>query len=120
YATSWRSDRKSLKLRQPSIILGLSMKTVRGYSPTQVAVSSFLGGPLATVYVLWRNFLSLGDSSAAAKTAIWGILMVLAFILVLPFIPDNIPIPRVVIPAAYTAMATSVAQKYQLTKEAIA
>ena len=87
------------------------------YSPTQVAIASFVGGPFATVYVLWKNFHSLGSDGAAKQTIIWGIVFIVAVLVALPILPDSFP--NYAIPIAYAIGARFFAEKHQMTKQAI-
>jgi hypothetical protein len=88
------------------------------YSPAQVAMGAFLGGPIAMVYVLKKNFEVLENNAAAKKTLILGSIFVLSLVLLLPFLPDNFP--NYALPFAYCITARMIANKYQLTKSAIA
>jgi hypothetical protein len=87
------------------------------YSPLQVLAASFVGGPFAAVFVLWKNFQGLGRSSRAAHTLLWGILLALLIFAILPFLPDKFP--NSPIPIAYSVAAMSIAQQSQLSKKAI-
>jgi hypothetical protein len=90
---------------------------IRLYSPNQVACAAFFGGPLATVYVLWRNFRSLGNFPSETQSLIWGALFILALLGILPFLPEKFP--NLVIPITYTIAARQMAETYQLSKQAI-
>ncbi len=93
------------------------MSKIRIYSPTQVAVGSFGGGPIATVYALWTNFRSLDNRSGAKQTIVWGSVFVVGLFLILPFLPDKFP--NYAIPVAYSMTARLIAEKFQMTKTAI-
>ena len=93
------------------------MDRIKIYSPNQVAFGSFVGGPLAVMFVLWSNFRALGNDLGARQTLIWGALFVLLLFLVVPFLPD-MP-PSMALPVAYALTARHVAEKYQLSKTAI-
>ena len=96
---------------------GIPVHKTKMYSPVQVAVSSLLGGPCAAVFVLWKNFQGLDNSSGATHTIVWGTVLVLLVFLTIPFLPEKFP--NSPIPIAYTAVAVSVARKYQLSKKEI-
>jgi tetrahydromethanopterin S-methyltransferase subunit F len=96
---------------------GSSVDKIKIYSPIQVGVGSFLGGPLAAVFVLWKNFSALDKPSAATQTLIWGLVFSVVLLVVLPYLPDKFP--NTAIPIGYTAGAISVAKSYQMSKEAI-
>jgi hypothetical protein len=90
---------------------------IKVYSPVQVLVGSFVGGPFAAVFVLWRNFLALGNTVGATQTIIWGTLLALLVFVALPFLPEKFP--NSAIPVAYAATAYLVAQQCQISKEDI-
>jgi hypothetical protein len=90
---------------------------IKIYSPTQIAVSSFCGGPFAAVFTLWKNFRSLENASGAMQTLVWGSLFVVVLFVVVPYLPDKFP--NVAIPLAYALTARFIAQQHQMTKQAI-
>jgi hypothetical protein len=94
------------------------MDKTKIYSPNQVAAGSFLGAPGAAVYLLWKNFKSLGNSSAAKRTLAWGSVLIVLLLAALPFIPSNFP--NYAIPIAYTIIARLLAERLQMSKQAIA
>jgi hypothetical protein len=87
------------------------------YSPIQVGVSAFVGGPFGAVFTLWKNFRALGNERAATHTLIGGAVFIVAVLAVVPFLPDKFP--NSPIPIAYTVAAIVIARQYQLTKQAI-
>jgi hypothetical protein len=87
------------------------------YSPRQVMSGSFLGGPIAMVYFLRSNFKTLGNSAAATKALVWGILFNVALIIALPFEPAHFP--NQAVPLAYIFAAQYIAESKQLKKQAI-
>jgi hypothetical protein len=88
------------------------------YSTNQVGAASFVGGPFGVVYVLWRNFEALGRSSSATQALVLGGLFVAVVFAVLPLLPEKFP--NYVIPLAYSLTARVLAEKYQMSKQAIA
>lgn len=88
------------------------------YSPKQVLAGSALGGPIALVYFVRANFLTLSNRPAAGQTMIWGVLFNLVVIAAMPFVPRNFP--RYLLPLAYSWTAWGVAEAKQLKKENIA
>jgi hypothetical protein len=94
-----------------------SVDKVKIYSPLQVGIGSFLGGPIAAVFVLWKNFAALDKRLAATQTLIWGLVFLLVLLLVLPYLPDKFP--NTAIPIAYSIGAVSVAKSFQMSKESI-
>lgn len=91
--------------------------SVRIYSPGQAAAGAFLGGPVALVYFLAKNFEVLGKSEAERRTVISGIVGTLLLIPVLLLLPDSVP--GMTISLIYLIIARQVAEKYQMTKQAI-
>ncbi|MCB2052014.1 MAG: hypothetical protein KDE63_11370 [Novosphingobium sp.] len=91
------------------------MKVV--YSPYQVFFSTFFGGPIAAVYLLWKNFEALGKESLARRTALWGSVLVLATVAILPALPDKFS--PYLLPAIFGGLAMVIARQYQMKKEAI-
>ena len=89
---------------------------VRLYSPTQVACGT-IGGPVGLIYFLWANFSALGKISSARKTLIFGAILVLGLIVLIPFLPENVPSSAFTI--AYILIARGVAEKFQKTKQEI-
>jgi hypothetical protein len=87
------------------------------YSPNQIAVAAFVGGPIAAVYMLWSNFRSLGDTPGMRQTLFWGVLLTIALFGIAPFLPDRFP--SAALPAAYAVSARSIAAQRQMTKQAI-
>ncbi len=87
------------------------------YSPFQVALGSFFGGPLAMVYFLWQNFKTLGKQHAAKQTIIWGVVFNLALLVSLQLLPNKFP--EIVIPFIYSLVAMQMVTSWQMSKEAI-
>ncbi len=94
------------------------IKIMKMYSPSQVGLGSFWGGPIASVIFLRSNFRKLGKVTEARNTLIYGILFIVVLLGILPFIPDWFP--NIAIPLAYCLYAKSVAEKMQLKREEIA
>lgn len=90
---------------------------VKLYSPTQAACGT-IGGPVGLVYFLWYNFRALNDERAAKMSLVYGALFILALIIVLPFLPDEVP--GMAFTVAYIVTARLIVEKFQMTKQAIA
>jgi hypothetical protein len=97
---------------------GRSVDKTYLYSPNQVGAGSFVGGPFAVVYLLWANFRALGEAGRARATFFWGAIFVVVIFLIVPFLPEKFP--NMVIPVAYTVVARLVADRHQMSKQAIA
>jgi hypothetical protein len=87
------------------------------FSPNQVAAGSFLGAPGAAVFLLWKNFNSLGNSSGAKRTLVWGCALIALLFVILPVLPSSFP--NYAIPIAYIVAARWVAEKQQMSKQEI-
>jgi hypothetical protein len=87
------------------------------YTPLQVRLGSFLGGPIAPVFLLRENFRVLGKSAEARATTIWGGAFVACVLALLPFLPSRFP--NYVIPIGYSIAAGVLVEKWQLQKQAI-
>ena len=87
------------------------------YTPAQIRAGSFLGGPIAAIYLLRENFRVLDRASQARTTLVWGVAFVVVLMAVLPFLPTHFP--NYLIPLLYSIVAGSVAEKWQLPKQAI-
>jgi predicted MFS family arabinose efflux permease len=93
-----------------------SIKT-KLYSPLQVAMSAFVGGPFAGVYVLKKNFDALSDRTGSQQAMIWGSVLIVVMAVTIPFLPKKTP--HYIIPLAYSVGARMIAEKYQMSKQAI-
>ena len=88
------------------------------YSPNQVLAASFLGGPMAMVYVLWRNFQTLGNPHGMQQILVWGSIFIVALMLFAPLMTTGWL--DYVLPFGYAFAAWWLAQTYQKPKPAIA
>ncbi|NKZ38421.1 hypothetical protein HF690_05545 [Oleiagrimonas citrea] len=91
--------------------------TRRVYSPIQSSFAAFLGGPLAAIWCMRRNFQALGKAESVRKTSLYGALVMLAMFLVLPFLPDKFP--SFVIPVITIGVTQTLVQRLQFTKQVI-
>ena len=89
----------------------------RLYTPGQIRAGSFLGGPIVAAYFLRENFRILGRSSEARTTVMWGAALVVGLMALVPFLPTRFP--NYLVPILYATAAGSVADKWQLKKQAI-
>jgi hypothetical protein len=94
----------------------ISLKA-RLYTPGQIRAGSFLGGPIAAAYLLRENFRALNRGPEARATVVWGVAFVVGLMALLPFLPTRFP--NYLIPILYSIAAGSVADKWQLQKQAI-
>lgn len=89
---------------------------VRIYSPRQVACGT-IGGPVGLMYFLMANFDALGQPSRKNRVLNLGILFILALIIILPLLPEDMS--SVPFTTAYIAIAYYVAERYQMNKQQI-
>lgn len=88
----------------------------RLYSPAQVACGT-IGGPVGLIYFLKANYTALGNDRLEKKTLVYGILLILSLLAILPFLPKEFPgYPFTFL---YIFIARHVAEKYQMSKQAI-
>jgi hypothetical protein len=87
------------------------------YSPNQVLAVSFLGGPMAMIYALWKNFHSLQDPHGMQQILFWGSIFIIALLL---FAPLTSGWPNYVLPFIYPIGAWLLAERHQMTKKEIA
>ena len=85
--------------------------------PGQVFWGSFWGGPIAAVYFLRANYLSLGKFGEAAKALLFGSIFLIAIVLLLPFLPERFP--NIVLPLIYWFSARQIATTTQVDKSGI-
>ncbi|MBU2879465.1 MULTISPECIES: hypothetical protein [Aliiglaciecola] len=95
----------------------LSTDSTSIFSPNQITLGAFIGGPLAAVYFLYQNFSALNQFDKAQQTLRWGLSLCLVFICLLPIIPENFP--NTVIPIVYCIVARQIAEKHQCSKQQI-
>ena len=72
----------------------------RLYSPGQVALAAFLGGPFAACWLLYRNCHRLGQARRARHCLIWGAVGTVALTVCTLFLPERFP--SMALPAGYT------------------
>jgi hypothetical protein len=87
------------------------------YSPKQVYTGSMLGGPIAAVYFVWKNFKTLADERRSRRTLVLGGILSALFLLILPLLPEKTP--NMVIPIAYSGFAYYMVKTFQKSKEQI-
>ena len=87
------------------------------YSPAQISLGTYLGGPLAAMYFLKSNFDALSKPDESKRIVIICILVTIALLAILPFLPKKFP--NMIIPLMYLLPVIWVNKKYQLTKQAI-
>jgi hypothetical protein len=102
----------------PRAGLNADASGTRMYSPTQAALGAFLGGPVGLTYFLWANFRTLANEEAARWTLAAGAALMTVLVVLSPMLPERMPGWPITL--VYVLTARFVAEKMQLTKEAIA
>lgn len=82
------------------------------YTRHQIMLGSFVGGPFAAIYFLKKNFDAMGDTAQSKKTVIIGLCLVVALLAIMA---APLPIPRVVYPVAYAALAQAIYMQKQIS-----
>jgi hypothetical protein len=75
------------------------------YSHKEIIAATLLGGPVATAWLMSRNFLVFGEKRKAALTWLICIVFTLSLFAVLYFAAEKYYIPRHLIPVSYTIIA---------------
>lgn len=101
----------------PQATKAAKMGDIQLYTPRQAGFGTFLGGPLAGIYMLYWNFEAMNEPDLAKSTLVIGGVCCLAMIGVLPFLPDHFP--GSALPVAYTLSIVHMMKHYQLNKEDI-
>ncbi|MBU0913150.1 MAG: hypothetical protein KKF22_11475 [Gammaproteobacteria bacterium] len=87
------------------------------FTPKQVYLGSFLGGPFAAAYYVSENFRSMGKAELAKLSIVISVVVSIALFVLVYQLPENFP--YTIIPIAYSGLAASVTWKLQVTKEEI-
>ncbi len=87
------------------------------YSPNQIAIGTFLGGPLAAIFFLKRNFDTLGKEELSKQTLKIGLVVSLIIIAILPYLPEATP--SILIPMLYLFPTIMVVKTFQISKDEI-
>jgi hypothetical protein len=86
------------------------------YSPNQVYVGAFFGGPLAMIFMLKKNFDAMKNEAASRRAVFIGVLFIALLFALLPFLPGKIP--SYLLPIVYSAAGRGIAE-HQMSKQAI-
>ena len=87
------------------------------YSPRQIQVATFLGGPFAAAYFLKSSFESINKQELASKSFILSLIGSIIIIGILPFLPEKMP--NNVIPLLYLIPVVALLKQHYFTKEEI-
>jgi hypothetical protein len=94
-----------------------STDNIHLYSPKQAACGALIGGPVGLIYFLRSNFENLGNGRSATNTLIYGVILIVALLIILPLLPDKFP--SAPFSVAYIVAARNIAEKYQISKQGI-
>ena len=100
-----------------ALVRGLNLAKQKIYSPNQVLAASLLGGPMAMVYVLWKNFQTLENPHGMHQILFWGSIFIIGLMLFSPLMPNTWP--DYVLPFGYSLAGWSLAGSFQMSKQAI-
>ncbi len=87
------------------------------FSPSQIKVATFIGGPMAAAYFLKKAFESIDKSNIAKRSFYISLLVTIIVIFTLPLLPERTP--NHLIPILYLIPVVAVLNKYYMTKEEI-
>ncbi|HLV51377.1 MAG TPA: hypothetical protein VKY44_05420 [Flavobacterium sp.] len=90
-------------------------KELKLFSSNSIWTATFLGGPLAFGYMMWKNCLSLGQNERGKIILIVSIIITILLFLSLFLLPENFidKIPRTIIPIINAAIAYIFIEKTQ-------
>lgn len=63
----------------------------RFYTIPQVLFGVLMGGPLAGVFMMRKNFFEMGDEDKASAMGFWGLLAIFPFLFLVIILPENVP-----------------------------
>ncbi|MGN7724409.1 hypothetical protein ACTJIL_01125 [Luteimonas sp. 22616] len=101
-----------------AVLRGDAAGAVRLYSPSQVACGALVGGPVGLIYFLRANFSALGNDRLVTTTLLVGVALIVALIAILPLLPEDFP--GSLLSILYIVTGRHVAEKHQISKQAIA
>jgi hypothetical protein len=87
------------------------------YSPKQIYIGTFVGGPLAGAYYLGENFKRYDKASLNTLCKILGVVFTVLVFMVSYQLPENFP--NTIIPIFYSAVAGGIAWQWQASKEEV-
>ncbi len=91
------------------------MNSKQVYSPRQVYVGSFFGGPFAGLYFIKKNFDVLENKIGAKLSLLIGVICILGITGLIFVLPENFP--NMLLPMLYSAFASGIAWQFQVSKE---
>jgi len=85
------------------------------FSPKQIYIGTFIGGPLAAAYYLSENFKLMELVSLNTPCKVLGVVFTILILGASFQLPEDFP--NMIIPIAYSAIAAGIAWQWQVTKE---
>jgi hypothetical protein len=92
----------------PKAEIGTSTERPRLYSAQQVAVATFIGGPIAGCLLLGSNYGALGKPSQRLQVIVMGAVATAGVLALALVLPKNFP--NSIVPVAYTIALRSFAK----------
>ena len=87
------------------------------FSPRQVYIGTFVGGPLAAGYYLSKNFKLMEKPALDTACKVLGVIFTIMLFGVTFQLPKDFP--NTLIPIVYSAVAASIVWQWQITKEEV-
>ncbi|MCH1918543.1 hypothetical protein L9G15_03740 [Shewanella sp. A3A] len=87
------------------------------FSPTQIAVATFIGGPLAAVYTIKENYRAMNLPELHKASMIYGLLLTVLIFTIIWFLPENFP--TIALNLLYIVAVRYWVEKKQISREQI-
>jgi hypothetical protein len=97
-------------------VLDAPVKVTPIYKFNQVALATFLGGPLAGGYVIAENFKAFNEPEKVRKTWIYATLTTIGLFSAAYFLPNRVPIPTHLLPLIIAVAANFITKQTQGAK----
>ncbi len=96
-------------------IINMENQVNKFYTSYDISIATFIGGPLATGYLIYKNYKILENEEAARYSMILGILLTFILLAIMVYIPFSAieKIPRQLIPFINSGIALLVVEKTQ-------
>lgn len=85
------------------------------FSPRQIYVGALLGGPLAGIYFIKKNFDSMANPKGSSLSLLLGACCVIAISVLVFVLPEDFP--NMLLPILYSGLAAGIAWHFQVSKE---
>lgn len=83
------------------------------YSVNQIRGATFLGGPLVAGYLIAENYKAFDEYDKGRRVWMIAIVFSIAMFALIFLLPENVHIPNVVIPLAYSWLTSILVTHYQ-------